>query len=78
MGLPEDPFDSPIVPIMVGEADETLALRDRLLAKGFLTGAVRPPTVPRGTSWLRVSLHSGVADEDLTDILSIIRQWKNQ
>ncbi len=78
MGLPEDPFDSPIVPVRVGEADETLALRDRLLEKGFLTGAVRPPTVPRGTSRLRVSLHSGVADEDLTDILSIIRQWKNR
>ncbi|GJL78224.1 MAG: 8-amino-7-oxononanoate synthase [Nitrospinaceae bacterium] len=69
-------FDSPIVPVVVGEADETLKLRDHLLKHGYLVGAVRPPTVPRGTSRLRVSLHSEVTESELNDLLTAMNQWK--
>ena len=75
-GWQTNDFDSPIVPIVVGEAGETLKLRDHLLGHGILVGAVRPPTVPRGTSRLRVSLHSGVTESHLQELLGLLKQWK--
>ena len=75
-GWKTNDFDSPIVPIVVGEADETLKLRNHLLEHGFLVGAVRPPTVPRGTSRLRVSLHSDVAESQLAHLLDLLKKWK--
>ncbi len=75
-GWKTNDFDSPIVPIVVGDAGETLKLRNHLLEHGFLVGAVRPPTVPRGTSRLRVSLHSGVSESQLTEFIDVLNQWK--
>jgi 7-keto-8-aminopelargonate synthetase-like enzyme len=46
--------DSPIVPVLVGEADPTMALSTGLLEQGVFVQGIRPPTVPRGTSRLRL------------------------
>ena len=75
-GWKTNDFDSPIVPIVVGDAGETLKLRNHLLEHGLLVGAVRPPTVPCGTSRLRVSLHVDVTEAELTELLGILSQWK--
>ena len=58
MGHGVVPGDSPIVPIEIGEPAATLAASAALFAAGFLVVAVRPPTVPPGTSRLRVTLSS--------------------
>ena len=50
------PNDSPIVPIVLGEETRALEASARLRAAGMLVVAVRPPTVPRGSSRLRVTL----------------------
>jgi 8-amino-7-oxononanoate synthase len=47
---------SPIVPILVGGEREAVALSAALLDRGLLVPAIRPPTVPPGTSRLRVAL----------------------
>ncbi len=69
LGWPADEGDSPIVPVITGDAGRAIEIRDRLLAAGILVGAVRPPTVPRGTARLRISLHSGVTEDDLDEII---------
>ncbi|HBK78536.1 MAG TPA: 8-amino-7-oxononanoate synthase [Nitrospinae bacterium] len=46
----------PIFPIVVGDARSALALADHMLTAGFLMLAIRPPTVPEGTSRLRATL----------------------
>jgi 8-amino-7-oxononanoate synthase len=54
---------TPIIPIMIGDETAAVEAADRLLERGVLVPAIRPPTVPAGTSRLRVSLsaaHSGV------------------
>jgi 8-amino-7-oxononanoate synthase len=44
-----------IVPLLVGEADETMALTNRLLELGIFAQGIRPPTVPAGTCRLRLT-----------------------
>lgn len=48
----------PIVPVIVGDPEATVATAARLEERGFLVGAIRPPTVPQGTSRLRIVLHA--------------------
>jgi 8-amino-7-oxononanoate synthase len=52
---------SPIVPILLGDAARTLAAADALLEQRMLVPAIRPPTVPPGTSRLRVTLSAAHA-----------------
>lgn len=49
-------IESPIIPFVVGSAEDALALSMKLFQNGILTPAIRPPTVPSGTSRLRVSI----------------------
>ncbi len=50
--------EGPIVPIILGEEQRTLDLMERCARHGINAPAIRPPTVPRGTSRLRISLRS--------------------
>ena len=54
-----------IVPVMVGPADKTLALAGRLLDQGILAPGIRPPTVAKGTSRLRLSVMATHSEEDM-------------
>lgn len=55
--LPQVPLSgSQIVPLIVGPNAETMALAAQVQARGFDVRGIRPPTVPEGTSRLRVSL----------------------
>jgi len=55
----------PIVPVIVGEPEAAVEIARQTLREGFLVGAIRPPTVPRGTSRLRVSLSAALAESDI-------------
>lgn len=65
MGLSTGKSSSQIVPVIVGDPARAVGLSRRLLADGFLVPAIRPPTVPRGTSRLRVSLCAGHSESDV-------------
>ncbi|KJZ31053.1 8-amino-7-oxononanoate synthase [Paracoccus sp. S4493] len=55
--LPQVPLSgSQIVPLIVGPNAKTMALAAQVVARGFDVRGIRPPTVPEGTSRLRVSL----------------------
>lgn len=47
---------SPIQPLLVGAEDRTLELSQKLRQRGFWVTAIRPPTVPEGSSRLRITL----------------------
>ena len=68
---------SPIQPLVVGDPARALALSEALEERGFLIGAIRPPTVPEGTSRLRVTLtaaHRGEDVDRLVDALATTSQ----
>ena len=47
---------SPVIPVVVGDERDAMALSAALLERGLLVPAIRPPTVPAGTSRLRIAL----------------------
>jgi len=49
---------SPIMPILVGDAEKAVAFAEQLLAEGVYAPAIRPPTVPESTSRIRVTITS--------------------
>jgi 8-amino-7-oxononanoate synthase len=51
-----EPSFTAIQPIVTGEPESTLRAAALLRQEGFLVGAIRPPTVPEGTSRLRISI----------------------
>lgn len=58
-------FGSHIVPIILGEEVEAVRVADALQKEGFDIRAIRPPTVPAGSSRLRLSLSSSLKKKDL-------------
>jgi len=73
LGLPLMASASAIQPLLVGDAATALGLSERLRQRGFLIGAIRPPTVPAGTSRLRVTLsaaHTGAQVDQLLEQLA--------
>jgi 8-amino-7-oxononanoate synthase len=63
-GLPA-PGEAPILPVIVGEAADAVALQEGLALAGFDARAIRPPSVPGGTARLRITVRYPVADGDL-------------
>ena len=66
-----------IVPAIVGEARAALALSAALEEAGMLCAAIRPPTVPPGTSRLRLALSAAHGEEDVARLgaaLAALRQ----
>jgi glycine C-acetyltransferase/8-amino-7-oxononanoate synthase len=49
---------SPIMPILAGDAERANTMAEKLLAHGVYAPAIRPPTVPEGTSRIRVTVTS--------------------
>ena len=71
----ETSFHTPIVPLILGDADAALKFQTLCRNKGILVGAVRPPTVPEGTSRIRLSLNSELSKESLKPLIKIIEEW---
>ncbi len=70
LGLPE--AQSPIIPVLIGDADAALAASEALAARGFLVTAIRPPTVPAGTARLRVTFTAGHSDDQVAALAETI------
>jgi len=65
---------SPIVPVIVGDASRALALSAALEAEGFLVAAIRPPTVPRGTARLRFTFTARHREEDVERLAETLKR----
>jgi 8-amino-7-oxononanoate synthase len=68
------PVLSPIVPVVVGGEQEALAASAALLEEGLFVPAIRPPTVPPGTSRLRVTLSAAHSDQEVLQLLSALKR----
>ncbi|MDQ1479046.1 MAG: 8-amino-7-oxononanoate synthase, partial [Actinomycetota bacterium] len=60
---------SPIVPFLCGDEQRALDAAAALLDRGLLVPAIRPPTVPAGTSRLRVTVSAAHSDAQVDHLL---------
>lgn len=72
LGIDHGASSTQIIPAMIGAEADALALSARLEAAGFLASAIRPPTVPRGTSRLRLALRAVHAEADIDALLAAL------
>ena len=76
-GVPLAASDSPIQPVIVGEEAAALDLSARLAERGYLVGAIRPPTVAPGTSRLRVTLTAAHTPEQVDGLCeALVAVWQ--
>jgi 8-amino-7-oxononanoate synthase len=72
------PSLGPILPVFVGAPDAAVRISNRLRERGVLVQAIRPPTVPVGTSRLRITAHARLTDQDLDFFLAAFRDaWSD-
>lgn len=66
-----------ILPLMVGDANRCMDLSQRLLERGVFAHGIRPPTVPPGTSRLRITLMATHTDKQINQALEIFQDVKD-
>lgn len=64
--------ESQIVPLWLDSPDRAVPLSQALLERGILAPAIRPPTVPAGTSMLRFSVNAALDDADVDVVLAAL------
>ncbi len=65
---------SPIIPYVCGSEARALEAADALAGRGLLVTAIRPPTVPPGTSRLRVALSADHTDEQIDRLAAALAE----
>lgn len=68
-GLGRQPQRSPIVPVVLGAEGHAVEAAARLLELGLWVPAIRPPTVPPGTSRIRVTLSASHTDQQVDRLI---------
>jgi len=72
LGLPLAESRTPIQPLILGEESVALAVSEKLLQSGYLVTAIRPPTVPRGTARLRITLSAAHDEQEVDGLLEAL------
>lgn len=74
LGLQLMDSPTPIQPIIIGSSERAVAVSAALRERGILVTAIRPPTVPRGTARLRVTLCAAHSESDVAQLLDALKQ----
>ncbi|MEK6684595.1 MAG: 8-amino-7-oxononanoate synthase [Nitrospirota bacterium] len=72
LGLDTLNSETPIIPIMIGDSRSAMIFSDHLLEAGIFAPAIRPPTVPRGTSRIRTTVMATHTRDDLDYVLETV------
>lgn len=71
--------DTPIIPVAVGDEKEALATAKACRKEGILLSAIRPPSVPVGTSRIRLTVTAMHTKEEMKKAAAIlIRHWRSK
>jgi len=70
--------DSPIIPVIIGSEEEAIALSNLLKGNGLWVSAIRPPTVEKNASRLRITLSTKHTKDHIDQLLNILSEWKRK
>ena len=70
------PSDTPIQPIIVGDSRKATEISNKLFQHGIIAPAIRPPTVPYGSSRLRITLTASHTFSDIDKLIDILKKIK--
>jgi glycine C-acetyltransferase/8-amino-7-oxononanoate synthase len=71
-GLPVPAGETPIVPLIVGDAGDAVRASERALEDGVFAQAIRPPTVPAGSSRLRLAVMASHTKSELREAATVL------
>lgn len=78
LGFKLPPFPTPIIPLIVGASETALNLSKKLFQAGFFIPAIRPPTVPKGSARLRITVSAAHIREDIERLLDAIALYTRE
>lgn len=61
-----------IIPIILGSEETVLEMQQELLRAGIIVSAIRPPTVPQGSSRIRIALNLSHNSEEINQFIKVI------
>lgn len=73
-----EPSATPIQPLVIGPAEQATRLAQALHSEGFLVPAIRPPTVPAGSSRLRFTLCASHSEQQIDALLAALEKQMQQ
>jgi 8-amino-7-oxononanoate synthase len=74
LGLPLSDSETAIQPLVLGAAARAMAVSRALYERGYWVAAIRPPTVPAGTSRLRITLSAAHAEAEVDGLLAALAE----
>ena len=72
MGFDLAPSQTQIMPLHIGDAQQTVAISEYLYARGIYLYGIRPPTVPEGQSRLRLSVMATHTEDDMAQLFDAL------
>ena len=74
LGIRDGGSTTQIVPAIIGGEEDALRLSALLEERGMVAAAIRPPTVPPGTSRLRIALRASHSESDVDALLAALEE----
>lgn len=71
LGISTGDSETPIVPVLIGDAEKTLTVSNKLLEYGIYAAAIRPPTVPDGAARIRTTVTAAHTENDIGSALEV-------
>jgi glycine C-acetyltransferase/8-amino-7-oxononanoate synthase len=78
LGLSSTALQSPILPLIIGDAQRCMQFSQQLLGRGIFVQGIRPPTVPPGTSRLRIAVMATHERGHIEKALEVFQEIKDQ
>jgi 8-amino-7-oxononanoate synthase len=65
---------TPIQPLLIGDSARAIAVSERLAERGYWVSAIRPPTVPRGSARLRITLSAAHRESEVDGLVRALAE----
>ena len=69
LGLDIGPSSTHIIPVILGNESDVMYAKEKLLKEKIIVSAIRPPSVPQGSSRLRIALNIGHSENDIAGLV---------